>query len=421
MIKETKRNKTELSGKKLAIIGGYYIKKEINACADKYHFSTVYYGLTKSRIINSLFNRLNLYFPALCKYILKAAGVSGVLLISREKLIDRNIRWISRSDYYYCITEAQWDSLMNKKSFEESASRFGIPKIPGYPVDPSAKDVTCRVDFPVVVKPADGSGSSGVSICGNREELKKALPLAFKNSKCKQVLCQKFLDGPYFQFEIWMQDGKAYFPYTKDRIFYKPVGNRPPQPFIDFYPSVNHELISSSLFNKISDLISFSGIKNGSCMFQGLIDHGVPYIMDTALRISGGLDYKIVDREKGVDLIESHIMYALSRRFGNDFGNLDSSFVHAYATICVGLKNGTIADINGLEKISGKPYVFDCFQYYDVGYRMTQSGLFSQVCFRIFLVDDNREKLVSDIREILGILQINDKNGDSLLLEYPEL
>ena len=161
-------------------------------------------------------------------------------------------------------------------------------------------------------------------------------------------------------------------------------------------------------------------VENGSCMFQGIIDHEIPYIMDTAFRVSGGLDFKVVRREKNVDLIEAHILYSLANRFGNDFSSLEEPYKRAYAIVCIGLRNGIISNIEGLDEIRNKPFVFDLFQHYKIGHRVTTSGLFSQTGLRIFLTDNSREELLDDVREIISILRIQDEQGNSMLLDYPE-
>ena len=410
----------DLQEKRLAVISSDIIAEEVMACAKKYDLKVIDFRSSKDLFKKLLYFAVNRYFTRATPLLLKAFRIDAVLLISGEGLIWKNIGWLSESKYPFYSTREQWNTLMNKRSFEAYAAKFGLPPIPSYQVDPSAPIASGAVEYPLIVKPSDRSGSSGVSICMNETEVEKAIASALGISRLHQVICQKYLSGPYFQFEVWMQNGKAYFPYVKDRVYYPPVGNCPPQSFIDFYPSVNHDLVSSSVFKRIEQVMTSLKIENGSCMFQGIIENGIPYIMDTAFRISGGLDFKVVQKETGVDLIEAHILYSLGKQFGNDFSHLNGEFKHAYAVLCIGLKNGIIANIEGLDEIREKPYVFDCFQHYRIGQRMTTSGQFSQTCLRFFLTDASREALKADIKEVLSILRIEDRDKNSLILDYPE-
>lgn len=288
-----------LRGKRLLVIYGGQIAKEVNTCAEKYGIKVICFKPSKYSIFALLYYAINKIIPQLMVCLVKARRIDGILLIRGERLIRRSISWLSRSAY------------------------------------PS-------------------------------------------------------------------------------------VNNGPPQPFIDFYPSVNRDIVEACLFDKIEKLMASLDIKNGSCMFQGIIDQGIPYIMDTAYRLSGGMDYRVVEEETSVGLIEAHILYALSNRFGHDFSRLREPYHQAYAILCIGLKNGTIAKIEGLDEISNKPYVFSLHQHYNIGHQVKTSGLFSQTGIRVFLTDTDRDKLKADIKEILGILRVDDAKGRSLLLDYPE-
>ena len=199
-----------LQGKRLAVIGGHTIREEINICSKKYGFDVILYTFSKTSVRDILFGIMNVSIPQVTKYLLKVNKVDGVLLISAEKIIKRNIPWLNRSTYIFYTSENQWNTLMNKRSFGEYASNFGLPAIPEYHYDPSTFELKEEAEFPIVIKPLDKCGSSGISICKNSSELKEALSSRLSNSRKDQLLCQKYLNGPYFQFEIWMQNGKAF-------------------------------------------------------------------------------------------------------------------------------------------------------------------------------------------------------------------
>lgn len=161
------------------------------------------------------------------------------------------------------------------------------------------------------------------------------------------------------------------------------------------------------------------GVDNGSCMFQGIICDGYPYIMDTAFRLSGGMDFRVVEKDKGVDLVASHMEYALTGKFGDDFSTLSRPLNISYATLCIGLKNGKIGKITGLDKISRMPYVYSSFTYYAEGDEMKHSGLFLQVLSRIFLCGKDICEVKRHMSEVMQMIEVYDENGESMLREYP--
>lgn len=67
----------------------------------------------------------------------------------------------------------------------------GIPQVP-YQVY-NKKEKIC-IPFPIIVKPATGGSSIGISIAKNKKELKKAINIAKKYDK--KIILEQFLDNP---------------------------------------------------------------------------------------------------------------------------------------------------------------------------------------------------------------------------------
>ena len=406
--------KDELKGKRLAVFGANNVIKEVTRFARANGIVLISVGNAPEAEIHKVSDEqyyIDCTDEAAVKQLFAEQHIDGLLSCSGEAVIRRSVGFIERMGIIYYATAHQWDILMNKHKFKEYASKFGIRKIPDY--DPMSPDI----DFPVIVKPVDNGGSFGIRVCNNRQDLDEAVDYAKDNSLSGQVICEKFISGDYFQFEIWRQNGESYFPYTKERIFYEAVGDSPQQPFADIYPSSHDDLIARELHVPISNMFDELGVDNGSCMFQGLIWNGYPYIMDTAFRLSGGMDFRVVEKDKGVDLVGSHMEYALTGKFGDDFSSLKKPLSMSYATVCIGLKNGKIKRIIGLDKVSEQPYVYSMFAYYKEGDEMKYSGLFLQVLCRIFISGKDIDEVRQHINEVVGMIEVDDENGESMLRE----
>ena len=406
----------ELEGKRLAVFGANNVIKEVTRFAKANEIILISVGNAPEAEMHKVSDEqyyIDCTDETAVKQLFDEKQIDGLLSCSGEAVIRRSVGFIERMGITYFATAHQWDILMNKQKFKEYASRFGIKKIPDY--DPMSPDI----DFPVIVKPVDNGGSFGIRVCNNRQELEKAVEYAKENSLSGHVICEKFIDGDYFQLEIWRQNGKSYFPYTKERLFYAAVGDSPQQPFADIYPSTHHDLIAQELYAPMSEMFDELGVDNGSCMFQGIICDGYPYIMDTAFRLSGGMDFRVVEKDKGVDLVGSHMEYALTGKFGGDFSALSRPLNMSYATLCIGLKNGKIGKIIGLDKVSQKPYVYSLFTYYAEGEEMKYSGLFLQVLSRIFICGKDIYEVKRHMAEILQMIEVYDENVERMLRDYP--
>lgn len=407
----------ELKGKRLAVFGANNVVVEVTAFARRHGIVLVSVGNVPEAPIHKVSDEqyyLDCTDETVMLPFFKEKHIDGLLSCSSEMVIRKSVDYLTKTDFYYYAKPHQWDVLMNKRHFKEACRQFGMPTIPEYRVEDT------DIPFPVIVKPVDNGGSFGVTVCYNRTEMEKAVAKAIQNSTVGDYLCEKFLEGPYFQFEIWRQNGLSYFPYTKGRVFYDAVGHSPRQPFVDLYPSPEANIISQ-LYEPMSRLFDELDVSNGSCMFQGIISDGLPYIMDNAFRLSGGMDFRVVHEDKGIDLVACYMQHALTGQFGEDFTILNAQFImQNYATLCIGLKNGFISHIHGIDEIQKLSSVYSLFQYYHEGDTMRYSGLFLGVFCRIFIKGDCKDGLRQDINAILDILEVEDENGRSLLLDDPK-
>ena len=410
----------ELKGKRLAVFGANNVVDELTAYARRHGIVLVSVGNEPKAPMHQVSDEqyyMDCTDEAAMLRFFKEKHIDGLLSCSGEMVIRKTVGFIGKTGFHYYATPEQWDVLMNKTHFKEACIRYGMPAIPAFRLEDD------DIPFPVIVKPVDNGGSFGITVCHDRTEMKEAIAKAIKNSTVGEYLCEKFLEGPYFQFEIWRQNGKSYFPYSKGRVFYPAIDQSPCQPFLDLYPSPEEDIISQ-LYEPMSQLCEDLGVSNGSCMFQGIISDGVPYIMDTAFRLSGGMDFRVVREDKGIDLVACHMQYALTGQFGNDFSTLNSQLSTLnshYATICIGLRNGHIHTIRGIDNVRQLPYVYSLFQYYHEGDTMQYSGLFLQVLCRIFVRADSQQELHQHINSILSLIEVEDDNGRSLLLDYPRI
>lgn len=399
--------------KRLAIFGGNNLTREIKKYAKKNEIILVSFGYDTKAEIHKISDEqcfVDCTDSTIMPSLLKEKAIDGIFSCTGELVIRKSIDYISQLNYSYYCTPKQWEIIMNKQNFKHYSKNFGVPSVPEFNND---------MKFPIIVKPVDAAGSEGISICNTREELNDALDFAKNSSISGDIICEKFLVGDFFQFDICFQDGKYYVPYTKDRVFYPSHNNHPEQPYVDIYPSKNETLLKEYLYEPLYKMFTTLGVKNGTCLFQGIVEDGIPYIIDTNFRLGGSMDYKSVEREKNVDIIGCYMQFALSGKFGDDISSLDKPYKKFYATISIGIKNGSISKISGIEEIKSLPYVFDFYQYYFEGDKMTKAGYYAQSICRIFIFGKDKNELNSRIEVVSNLIEVYDENGNSMLFDYP--
>jgi len=65
------------------------------------------------------------------------------------------------------------------------------------------------------------------------------------------------------------------------------------------------------------------------------------------------------------------------------------------------------------------PFVYGLYQYYHEGDIMQYSGIFLQVLCRIFVRAVSQQELQQHISSILSLIEVEDDNGRSLLINFP--
>lgn len=98
---------------------------------------------------------------------------------------------------FFSIDTAVWstDKFQMKQRFQE----YGIPCAKGKLI--SSADEVRDMEYPIIVKPRDNSGSRGVKLCRNKQDLEISISEAFGVSHMDTVLVEEFIEGREFSVE----------------------------------------------------------------------------------------------------------------------------------------------------------------------------------------------------------------------------
>jgi hypothetical protein len=408
-----------MKGKRLAVFGANNITQEVMDYAHA-HGITV---LSVSNDPNAAMHKVsdeayvldNTDEEVMMKFF-KQQRVDGFLSCSTETVIRKNLHFLVKTPYYYYIQLKAWNVLMSKERFKEYSKQFGIEVCPTYRIEDE------DINFPVVVKPTEGCNAFGMTFCRHREELTAAVREAKRKSLgTGDYICEKFLQGTMFFLYLWRQRGKTYVASTSHFIDYDFDYTNNWTPFLQIFPADEEDIIRKTLSAPLSAMFDELGVEDGSCFFQGIIEDGIPYIIDTGFRLPGTMDYRVIKKEKGVDLVGSHIQHALTGRFGEDFSALETPFQHHHAILSVGLKNGVIGKILGMDAVADIPGVYSVHQYRKEGDVITRSGftVHQDLC-RVFVEAPDKAELIKRIQKMLDLIQVENDKGENMLRDYSE-
>ena len=217
-------------------------------------------------------------------------------------------------------------------------------------VDNFIKDI----EYPVIVKPCDGSGSRGIKRIDAMEDLKPACKKAREVSLSKNVLIEHFIEGKEYGVESFVHNGEVYILAIMEKTM-----TRPP-----VYAELGHcsfsgldSKIENAIKDKVSKAIVALGLVTGSVNMDLLITENKDiYIIDIGARMGGNLiGSHIVPLSTGIDYIDNIIKESL----GESVDLNRTIFDQVIATRILTLTPGIIQDIGDMSDIQNSGDVCD--------------------------------------------------------------
>lgn len=202
-----------------------------------------------------------------------------------------------------------------------------------------------KIEYPVMVKPCDGSGSRGAGRVDKAEDLKRACEYAMSGSITKRAEIESFVTGNEYGAEIFVENGNIHVLAVMKKYMTKPP----------FYAELGHEYpsdLSQDTENKVRECVTRAvkalNINFGSVNMDLLIsDDNKVHIVDIGARMGGNLiGSHIVPLGTGVDYIGNMIKTAVGDE--TDFKSSTKSHV---ATSLLALDPGRVKALPDFEKI----------------------------------------------------------------------
>lgn len=144
-------------------------------------------------------------FEGTCAVVEKY-GIDAIVTAATDKPLVMMARIAEKYGFpFFSVDTARWstDKFLMKERFELG----GIPHARGRLI--SRVEEADDLVYPVIVKPRDNSGSRGVKLCRNQEELRGSIAEALENSQLDSVLVEEYIEGPEYSIEGLHYDGKS--------------------------------------------------------------------------------------------------------------------------------------------------------------------------------------------------------------------
>lgn len=360
------------------------------------------------------------------KKIIEEKHIDGVFCGPSEFNLKNTMRLCQLTGLPFYATEKQWDICTNKARFKKLCKDFNVPVIPEYHLTAEClQEDLEKIQYPVIIKPVDGGGSRGISVCWTQEELKAAIPLALENSKSKDIIVEKFITNDHgFGCRYIANEGQIYLTAANDRYIVDIGGGKAMISSVALFPSKKLDYFIKNINSNVIEMFKSIGIKNATFFLQALVDEdGAIYFHEMGLRLSGGLVYKMFQATCGFSDMEMMIRHALGEPFATkeEIEKITPYFNGYYTgSINIPLREGKLKKISGIQEVKKDSSVINLLQYYNEGDEISAEkiGNLAQHFCRISLITKSKKEFIKKINWIQNTLKLKDEQGNDMIYRY---
>ena len=312
------------------------------------------------------------------------------------------------------IDDEPWKYARDKRLFKEKCKEIGIPVVEDYDLsDPPRREELEQIEYPVVVKPVDGSGNKGISICQNEDELLKAYRKAKTVSK-KKILIERYVTGEESWNSFFVAEGEIRC-VSRGRAFKQP--GYPSFLYLLYVTAMDDsQEFKEQLERKCVELFKSIGCRKGIAWIQFMRDaKGHYYAIEMAQRISAGDTNKLREKSQGVNSIKWMLETTLGiEHKASMIPNIcEPPYEAAYCGyLAFADRSGTISSMRGFDKLNGDRFVVS--NIVNEGDHVEQYKLMSRIVFNV----KNSTDLCKAIQYINENVQILDENGEDMFIRY---
>ena len=348
--------------------------------------------------------------------IAKKEQIDGIYAGASESNIPIAIKLAKELNIPFYCNETQWEISTNKKKFKDMCIKNSVPVTKFYNITIDNYQKECEnLQYPIVTKPVDSNGSTGVSINQNKDDFLKGFIKAYENSNSKTVLVEKFMPYDSIIVHYTMINGKAYYCGMSDKKSSKINTFGGPVMSLQYFPSYTEEKYLKELDEKVRKMYEQEGFKEGPIWIEVFTDGNEFVFNEMGYRFGGSMTYHPVKYYTNLDQIEllfHQTIYGNTEKYVKNY-KLENKNIYCIAPIH--LKPGKIFKIEGIEEAKREPSVHAITVCHVPGDEIKENGTVSQVFCYLHLCANKKEEFEKIIENVLKSIKVENTNGESML------
>lgn len=281
--------------------------------------------------------------------VAKKYNISGIVTAATDKPLVMMARIAKELNLpFYSVETAEWstDKYQMKQKFMEG----GVPCAQGrlIHIAEEAKDLY----FPVICKPRDNSGSRGVKLCRDLQELQECIEEALQYSRLDTVLVEEFIEGREFSIESLHYEGKSEviqftekktteFPYNVE------LGHKQPANLTEEQKQSIRDIIV-----KIGNVLKFENCPSHTEL--KINERGI-FVIETSPRLGGDfITSTLTPLSTGINIEDQLLHIALGEKSDIRIGRADKASGVCFFSFPEGRVESITDSITG---VSSWPYI----------------------------------------------------------------
>ncbi len=313
------------------------------------------------------------------------------------------------------------DDTSNKKIYKEIFKKFNIPLIPEYKIL-NTENIPDYIEYPVLIKPIDGTGAYGLQICNSKEDILAKTEETLKYSDKKEFIIEQYIQNKEEITTVYIiKDRIPYLASVADRIVKHFDNSKIPLPVQYIWNSKYLELYKETIDTKMKKAIQFMGLQNGMLFIQSIVKDNIIMPYDIGFRLSGTQEHVILEEICGYNPLKLLTDYALTGILGNDelISKINPDFKISAAQITFLVKPATLSRFEGLDEVEKIPEVIRIIKNKHERETIPQTalGTLNQVALRIFIKGKSREEIINLTKIIRNIVKIYSDKNENIIIE----
>ena len=197
--------------------------------------------------------------------------------------------------------------MSDKGLFRKFLSENGF-NTPKYKVINSLNEISnIDIDFPVIVKPVDSSGSKGITKVEHRDLLGDAFKIASAFSRCKKVIIEEFIEPKYNQLhgDAFVNKGIVTDIFLGDHHFNYNINGL--VPYSTTFPTCIPKKELEKIENEVEKFIHLVGFSFGGINIEARINkrNNKVYLIEIGARNGGNFTYEVIKNYSGFDFLKA--------------------------------------------------------------------------------------------------------------------